>query len=102
MKQTYRHTKIIFTIGPATESDEMLEKLISEGVDVCRINMAHAGHDWTRDTVARIRKISDQVGRQISIMMDIKGPEIRTCSLEHPIQLERGHTGRSVHRGQPF
>ena len=90
MKHAYRHTKIIFTIGPATESDEKLEKLISEGVDVCRINMAHADHDWTRDTVARIRKVCDKVGRQISIMMDIKGPEIRTCALDEPIQLEKG------------
>lgn len=90
MKQTYRHTKIIFTIGPATESDEMLEKLIIEGVDVCRINMAHADHDWTRDTVARIRKVCDKVGRQISVMMDIKGPGIRTCPLDQPIQLEKG------------
>ena len=89
MKQTYRHTKIIFTIGPATQSDEMLEQLISEGVDVCRINMAHASHEWTRDTVQRIRKVSDKLGRQISIMMDIKGPEIRTCPLEEPIQLEK-------------
>ena len=87
MKETYRHTKIIFTIGPATESEEMLESLIQEGVDVCRINMAHANHEWTLNTVKRIRKISEKVGRDISIMMDIKGPEIRTCPLESPIQI---------------
>ena len=90
MKQTYRHTKIIFTIGPATESEEMLEKLIEEGVDICRINMAHATHDWTRMIVKRIRSISKKVGREIAIMMDVKGPEIRTCPLEAPILLEKG------------
>lgn len=90
MKTVYRHTKIIFTIGPATESEEMLEKLIQEGVDVCRINMAHADHDWTRKTVKKIREISKKVGREIAIMMDIKGPEIRTCPMEEPITLQKG------------
>jgi pyruvate kinase len=90
MKQTYRHTKIIFTIGPATESEEMLEKLIREGVNICRINMAHADHDWTRTTVERIRKVCQKVGREIAIMMDVKGPEIRTCPLDNPILLTKG------------
>lgn len=90
MKQLYRHTKIIFTIGPATESEEMLEQLINEGVDVCRINMAHATHEWTKTTVARIRMVSEKLGREISIMMDIKGPEIRTCPLDEAIQLKEG------------
>jgi pyruvate kinase len=48
MKKLLRHTKIIATIGPATESEEMLEKLILAGVDMCRLNMAHADHDWIR------------------------------------------------------
>lgn len=90
MIKVYRHTKIIFTIGPATESEEMLEKMIEEGVDICRINMAHADHDWTRATVERIRRISKKVGREIAIMMDIKGPEIRTCPMEESIQLSQG------------
>lgn len=90
MKKPYRHTKIIFTIGPSTESDEMLEKMIEGGVNICRINMAHASHDWTRDTVNRIRMISQKIGREIAIMMDIKGPEIRTCALDEPIQLKKG------------
>ncbi|MCZ6672270.1 MAG: pyruvate kinase, partial [Verrucomicrobia bacterium] len=89
MKKAYRHTKIIFTIGPATESEEMLEKLIEEGVDICRINMAHADHDWTRSVVTRIRKVAEKVGREIAIMMDVKGPEIRTCPLDEPIILEK-------------
>jgi pyruvate kinase len=90
MNKRYRHTKIIFTIGPASESDAMLEQLINEGVDICRINMAHANHEWTKSTIARIRAISQKVGREISIMMDIKGPEIRTCPMEAPIFLSKG------------
>ena len=47
-KEAYRLTKIIFTLGPASEDEVMLEKLILAGVDVCRLNMAHADHPWTR------------------------------------------------------
>ena len=86
----FRRTKIIFTLGPATESEAMLEKLIRAGADVARLNMAHAKHDWTRMVIRRIRAISQRVGREIAIMMDIKGPEIRTGDVEAPIELKEG------------
>lgn len=85
-----RRTKIIFTLGPATESEAMLEKLIVGGADVARLNMAHAKHDWTRAVIRRIRAVSKRVGREIAIMMDIKGPEIRTGDVEAPIELKAG------------
>ncbi|MFT3867298.1 MAG: pyruvate kinase [Nibricoccus sp.] len=86
----FRRTKIVFTLGPATESEEMLEKLILAGADVARLNMAHAKHDWTRAIIRRIRAVSKKVGREIAIMMDIKGPEIRTGDLAVPIELRPG------------
>lgn len=86
----YRQTKIIFTIGPATSSDEVLEELINERVDICRINMAHASHEWTRGIIRQIKRVCGKVGRQIGIMMDIKGPEIRTGDLGESIYLEHG------------
>lgn len=86
----FRRTKIIFTLGPATESEEMLEKLIRAGADVARLNMAHANHEWCRAVIRRIRAVSAKVGREIAIMMDIKGPEIRTGDVDHPIVLEAG------------
>ncbi|MDP2138261.1 MAG: pyruvate kinase [Candidatus Didemnitutus sp.] len=86
----FRRTKIIATLGPATESEEMLAKLIRAGVDVMRLNMAHAKHDWTRMIIQRIRAVSKDVGREVAIMMDIKGPEIRTGDLEVPIELQAG------------
>lgn len=89
---SYRRTKIIFTVGPATESRERLAKLVNAGVDVCRINMAHAGHQWTRDIIRRVREVCREVGREIAIMMDIKGPEIRTGPLPETFQLEKGET----------
>ena len=86
----FRRTKIIFTLGPATESEAMLEALLRAGADVVRLNMAHATHDWTRLTIRRIRAVSARVGRDVAIMMDIKGPEIRTGDLSAPIELRPG------------
>jgi pyruvate kinase len=86
----FRRTKIIFTLGPATESEEMLEKLILAGADVVRLNMAHGTHEWTRMTIRRIRAVSARIGRDVAIMMDIKGPEIRTGDLVAPIELKPG------------
>jgi len=86
----FRRTKIIFTLGPATESEEMLEKLILAGADIVRLNMAHAKHDWTRGVIRRIRAVSARVARDVAIMMDIKGPEIRTGDLTVPIELRAG------------
>jgi pyruvate kinase len=90
MATSLRRTKIIATLGPATESEEMLVKLITAGVDVVRLNMAHAKHDWTRLIIRRIRAASVTAGREVAIMMDIKGPEIRTGDLEVPIELKPG------------
>ena len=86
----FRRTKIIFTLGPATESEEMLEKMIRAGADVVRLNMAHAHHDWTREVIRRVRTVSARVGREVAIMMDIKGPEIRTGDLATPLELKAG------------
>ncbi len=88
LESKYRQTKIIFTIGPATSSDEMLKALIRERVDICRINMAHATHEWTRGIIRQIKRVCGEEGRQIGIMMDIKGPEIRTGDLAEPLYLE--------------
>lgn len=90
MPKSCRRTKIIFTIGPATETEDVLEKALLAGADVCRINMAHATHEWTRLIIRRLRTVSRRLGREIAIMMDIKGPEIRTGDLAAPIELKPG------------
>ena len=87
---SFRRTKIIVTLGPATESEEMLEKMIRAGTDIIRLNMAHAKHDWTRAVIRRIRAVSARLGRDVPIMMDIKGPEIRTGDLSVPLELRAG------------
>ncbi len=90
MTTASRRTKIIVTLGPATEGEAMLERLIAAGVDIIRLNMAHAKHDWTRAVIRRIRDLSTRVGREVAILMDIKGPEIRTGDLAAPIELKPG------------
>ena len=90
MKNPYRKTKIIFTVGPATQDEDKLEALIHAGVDICRINMAHADHAWSREIIRRVRKVGDRIGRQIAIMMDVKGPEIRTGDVPETFELEKG------------
>lgn len=89
MNKTTQKTKIIFTIGPATESEETLEALIKEGADICRINMAHANHEWTETIVNKVRNVCKRVGRHIAIMMDVKGPEVRTGDVPETFHLEK-------------
>lgn len=90
MAAPFRHTKIIATLGPATESKEMLSRLIRGGVDILRLNMAHASHQWVSDAMWFIREVSNEVDRQVAVMMDVKGPEIRTGAVEAPIPLAVG------------
>ncbi len=87
MRGYYRHTKIIATVGPATESDERLAALISAGVDVIRLNMAHGSGEWAAALIQRVRKVSTELGRHVAVMMDVKGPEIRTGAVEAAIEL---------------
>ncbi len=89
MKPNTQKTKIIFTIGPATQDEVTLERLIKTGVDICRINMAHADHAWSREIIQRVRKVCGKVGRHIAIMMDVKGPEIRTGEVPETFELEQ-------------
>ncbi len=86
----YSHTKVVFTIGPATENEAEIEKLVRQGVAICRLNMAHASHEWTRTIIDRVRSVCDRIGRDIAIMMDVKGPEIRTGPVESTIHLKEG------------
>ena len=89
MKKLARQTKVIATIGPASESEEMLEQLVIEGVDICRLNMAHAEHEWIEAVTQRIRNVGKRLNREPAIMMDVKGPEIRTGYLAREIEIKK-------------
>src|SRR6266508_2259568 len=85
-----RKAKIVATIGPASESEEMLEKLIRSGMNVARLNFSHGTHDEHAERIARIRRISEKVGVSIGILQDLQGPKIRVGELAEPIQLSEG------------
>jgi pyruvate kinase len=85
-----RYTKITCTIGPSTESPEMLEKMLRAGMNVARLNMSHATHDWTREIFQRIRTASEKTGIPCAIMLDTQGPAVRTGDLPIPLELKPG------------
>src|SRR5256885_617554 len=85
-----RKTKIICTLGPATETPEIIRQLIARGTDVFRLNMSHAKHDWVREIVPRIRKLAEQSSRPIGILLDTQGPAIRTGPVKAPLELKKG------------
>jgi pyruvate kinase len=77
-----RHTKIIATVGPASDSDEMLDALIAAGTDICRLNFSHGTHQSQGASYARVRKAADRARREVAILQDLGGPKIRTGRLE--------------------
>ncbi len=87
-----RKTKILCTLGPATESPEVISALIARGADVIRLNMSHASHEWVRTVHARVRDAATTARREIAVLMDLTGPSIRTGDVEQPWQLQVGDT----------
>jgi pyruvate kinase len=88
-----RNTKIVCTIGPASEKPEILKKLILAGMNVARLNFSHGSHEEHGARIDTIRACAAELGRNIAIMLDTKGPEIRTCLLkEGQIELQTGDT----------
>ncbi len=85
-----RKTKIICTLGPATEASDVLRQLMQHGADIFRLNMSHATHDWVREIVPRLRRIATEVKRPIGILLDTQGPAIRTGDLKTDLKLKPG------------
>src|SRR5712691_12850497 len=89
-----RHTKIIATVGPSSDSDEAIRALIGAGTDVFRLNFSHGTHETHGAAIARIRAAAEQAGRDVAVMQDLSGPKIRTGELKdhEPIELKPGDT----------
>src|SRR6184192_4348052 len=87
-----RHTKIIATVGPASDSDAMIDALIAAGTNIFRLNFSHGTHDSHRATFDRIRAAAWRSKREVAVMQDLGGPKIRTGSLEggRPLPLKPG------------
>jgi pyruvate kinase len=97
-----RKTKIICTLGPATEKADTIRQLIAHGADVFRLNMSHARPDWVRAIVPRIRQLADQLKRPVGILLDTQGPAIRTGPVKAPLELNKGDTLElTVHGAKP-
>ena len=94
-----RKTKIICTLGPATEKPEMIRRLVEQGADVFRLNMSHADHAWIRRIVPRIRAAADEAGRAVAILLDTQGPAIRTGDVKTNLHLQPGDTVEFTVRG---
>ncbi|AXV42158.1 pyruvate kinase [Staphylococcus warneri] len=86
-----RKTKIVCTIGPASESEEMLEKLMNAGMNVARLNFSHGSHEEHKGRIDTIRKVAKRLNKTVAILLDTKGPEIRTHNMKDGIiDLEKG------------
>lgn len=92
-KENLRKTKIVCTIGPASESEEMLTKLANAGMNVARINFSHGGYEENATKIDTIKKVRKALNKAIPMCLDTKGPEIRTGKLEsgdEKVKIEEG------------
>ena len=84
-------TKIVATIGPASDSPAMIKKLILAGVNVFRFNLKHNNQQWHNSRIERVENISQQINRPVAIMLDLQGPEIRIGNFEeNEIRVKKG------------
>ena len=73
-----RRTKIVATLGPATDDPEIIADLISAGVDVVRLNFSHGSHEEQKKRAEMVREIAEKQGRVVGVLADMQGPKIRT------------------------
>ncbi len=91
MMHEMKKTKIVCTIGPASESTEMIEALAKEGMNIVRFNFSHDVQENHLKRMKRVREVSDRIGTNLSILLDTKGPEIRCGDMENgAIEFETG------------
>src|SRR5580692_11256011 len=87
-----KRTKIVATIGPASDSEEMLRRLIDAGMDVARLNFSHRSAEVAKPLVERIRKVADEMGVFVGVLGDLRGPRIRVGEMgDGSIELQRGN-----------
>ena len=86
-----RKTKIVCTLGPASDNDDMVSRLMDEGMNVCRLNMSHGSYEEQAVRIQRIKRLREEKGIPVGILLDTKGPEVRTKTLAAgKVELEAG------------
>ncbi len=96
MKTKLRKTKIVGTIGPASEKEEVFTELVKAGLNVARINFSHGGYEENENKINTIKRVREKLNKPVALMLDTKGPEIRTG------KLESGDEKVTIHEGQTF
>ena len=93
-----RKTKIICTLGPASDSEEMIEKLILTGMNAARFNFSHGTHESHLAVLTRVKNVRDRLGCPVATILDTKGPEIRIRSFANgKIHPDHPRGGRRQH-----
>jgi pyruvate kinase len=90
MSDNDRATRIVATLGPATEKPARLRELIEAGLDVARLNMSHGTHESHERLARRVRAAARRCGREVGVMADLQGPKLRLGRFAEPLPLEKG------------
>ena len=89
--QSLKKTKVICTVGPASSSEEVLTQMVKAGMNVMRLNFSHGDHAGHLEKINTLRKINESLNTNVAILLDTKGPEIRTGDFENGIaELQKG------------
>ena len=89
-KTKYKKTKILATLGPASNSEEVIEGLVKAGANMFRLNFSHGSHEYHEDTLKNIRKVMNKLDVTIGILQDISGPKVRIGELKEKFELFQG------------
>ena len=89
-KTSFNKTKIVATVGPASNTKEMLRALIKEGVDIFRLNFSHGTHEDHLKVIKFVRELNEELGTQIGLLQDLQGPKIRVNEMLPDVVIERG------------
>ena len=107
-KPSFKHTKIIATIGPASRDPQILESVVRAGANAIRLNMSHGSHDEHHEVIRRVRKISEKLGKPLAIIIDLQGPKVRLGELPGDGVVLKGNErisfkyGEHYERGKPL
>jgi pyruvate kinase len=91
-KSMEKRTKILATLGPASDTIETIEGLIRAGANMFRLNFSHGSHEYHLSTLKNIRTAMGNLNTTVAVLQDISGPKVRICDLKEPFELKKGDT----------